>query len=298
MYQEYFGLRELPFTLTPNTHFYLKSATHQQALEMLVVALQNREGFLKVTGEVGTGKTLLCRKLLNMLEGDFLTAWIPNPNFAASTLYCVLADELGATLDNDALNELNAAANDVTTERHVLALRRINECLIKHAQHGRPVVLVIDEAQTMPRDTLEALRLLTNLETESDKLLQVVLFGQPELDTVLAGHDLRQLRQRITFSHRLQPFTREDIERYIAHRMVQAGYAGGRLFEARAVTLLTRASRGVPRLINILCHKALMLCYGKGERIVRAAHVKAAVKDTESCSLAWSGWRRLWSWGA
>jgi MSHA biogenesis protein MshM len=301
MYQDYFGLSELPFTLTPNTHFFLKSATHQQALEMLSVALKHREGFLKVTGEVGTGKTLLCRKLLNLLDGDFVTAWVPNPNFAAETLYCVLADELGANLKREKVNPILSQIggylnSDVTTEKHVLALRQINDCLLRHAGEGRPVVLIIDEAQSMPRDTLEALRLLTNLETESEKLLQVVLFGQPELDTLLAAQDLRQLRQRITFQHHLQAFGREDIERYISHRMLLAGYQGGRLFEADAIALLTHASSGIPRLINILCHKALMLCFGQGDRMVRAKHMRAAINDTESCRQSdWLGWRRLFA---
>lgn len=291
MYQEYFGLRELPFTLTPDTYFFLNSETHEQALEMLRVALQNREGFLKVTGEVGTGKTLICRKLLNELGDDFITAYIPNPNVSAETLYCLLAEELGASSDLfDA-----CLAPEGTTDRQVLALREINEYLLNFADDGYQVVLVIDEAQSMPRDTLEALRLLTNLETESDKLLQVVLFGQPELDEMLNSRDLRQLLQRITFSYRLNPFTRADIERYIAHRMILSGYQGGPLFEAKAVSLLVKASRGIPRLVNVLCHKALMLCYGQGDSMVRGKHMHAAIRDTDSVRgpglFGWRGWR-------
>lgn len=295
MYEAFFGLREAPFTLTPNTHFFLQSETHRQALEMLLVALRNKEGFLKITGEVGTGKTLLCRKLLNALGDDYVTAYIPNPHFSAETLYCLLADELGAQQKtqghNPIYNQIDGYLNqDVTTEKHVLALQRINECLIRYANDGKQVVLIIDEAQAMPDETIEALRLLTNLETESAKLLQVVLFGQPELERMLDQKHLRQLRQRITFQHRIQPLTRRDIEHYISHRMLLAGYQGGRLFEARAINLLTRASQGVPRLVNILCHKSLMLAYGQGEKTVAARHMKAAIADTESVA------SRTWRW--
>ncbi len=294
MYEAYFGLREAPFTLTPNTHFFLQSETHRQGLEMLLVALRNKEGFLKITGEVGTGKTLLCRKLLNALEEDYVTAYVPNPHFSAETLYCLLADELGAQLprnNNPIFSQIDGYLNqDVTTEKHVLALQRINDSLIRLANEGKQVVLIIDEAQAMPDETIEALRLLTNLETESSKLLQVVLFGQPELERMLDQKHLRQLRQRITFQHRIEALSRRDIEHYISHRMLQAGYEGGRLFEARAITLLTKASRGVPRLVNILCHKALMLAYGQGLKVVSAKHMKLAIADTESVTRKTRGW--------
>lgn len=292
MYEQFFGLTEAPFTLTPNTHFFLKSQTHQQGLETLLVALNNKEGFIKLTGEVGTGKTLLCRKLLNALEAPFVTAYIPNPCCSPETLYCLIADELGITLEQDSENN---AQNSFTTDRQVLALRHINAKLLDYARSGKKVVLVIDEAQSMPLASIEALRLLTNLETESDKLLQIVLFGQPELDQLLAQEQLRQLRQRITFQHRLQPLSRLDIERYISHRMILAGYTGQRLFDAGAVSALHQASRGVPRLINILCHKALMLAYGKGSPVVSKEHMKAAVRDTES---AYSSWRMRLPWKA
>ena len=292
MYEQFFGLSEAPFTLTPNTHFFLKSETHQQGLETLLVAVKNKEGFIKLTGEVGTGKTLLCRKLLNALDEEFVTAYIPNPCCTPETLYCLIADELGIELDTA---EQDGPSNRFTTDRQVLALRHINQKLLEYAQQGRKVVLVIDEAQSMPAASIEALRLLSNLETESDKLLQIVLFGQPELDQLLAQDSLRQLRQRITFQHRLDPLSRKDIERYISHRMILAGYSGQRLFDAAAVTTLHQASQGIPRLVNILCHKALMLAYGKGSAVVRKEHMKAAVKDTES---AYSSWRFRLPWKA
>lgn len=300
MYKSFFGLQESPFTLTPNTHFFLKSETHQQGLEMLLVALHNKEGFIKISGEVGTGKTLLCRKLLNALDESYVTAYIPNPHFSAESLYCVLADELANELaasrkrekTNPIYHQIDDYFNqDVTGEKHVLALQRINDCLIRLASEGKQVVLIIDEAQSMPDDTIEALRLLTNLETESEKLLQVVLFGQPELDVMLSKKHLRQLNQRITFQHRIEPLNRKDIEHYISHRMLLAGYQGGRLFEAKAITLLTRASKGIPRLVNILCHKALIAAYGQGSKLVQSKHMNAAIRDTESIKVPF--WQRL-----
>jgi MSHA biogenesis protein MshM len=312
MYESFFGLKEAPFTLTPNTHFFLRSETHQQGLDMLLVALQNKEGFIKISGEVGTGKTLLCRKLLNALDERYISAYIPNPNFSAESLYCILADELAGELaesqkrarqlkrEHEKKEENSQAIfsqidgyfnQDVTGEKHVLALKRINECLIQFAKNGKQVVLIIDEAQSMPDETIEALRLLTNLETESEKLLQIVLFGQPELDLILQKKHLRQLQQRITFQHCIQPLNRKDIELYISHRMILAGYTGGRLFEAKAITQLTHASKGIPRLVNILCHKALMSAYGKGSKIVQRKHMMAAIRDTESINV--SLWQRF-----
>jgi len=294
MYESFFGLQEAPFTLTPNTHFFLKSETHQQGLEMLLVALENKEGFIKISGEVGTGKTLLCRKLLNSLDESYVTAYIPNPNCSVESLYCILADELSTGLkpEHNASDNSELPAHS-TGEKQVLALQRINHYLIKFAREGKQVVLIIDEAQSMPEATIEALRLLTNLETESEKLLQVVLFGQPELDTMLSKKHLRQLQQRITFQHHIKPLNREDIEHYISHRMLLAGYNGGRLFEAKAITILVRASGGIPRLVNVLCHKALMSAYGQGSKLVQGKHMKAAIRDTESIKS--SIWRRL-SW--
>jgi len=304
MYESFFGLREAPFTLTPNTHFFLKSETHRQALETLLVALSNKEGFIKITGEVGTGKTLLCRKLLNALNDDVVTAYIPNPCCSAETLYCLVADELGASeLDANGLggheqfDRRYKADNFGATEKQVLALRYINERLIEFAQQGKQVVLLIDEAQSMPVETIEALRLLTNLETESEKLLHIVLFGQPELDRMLAQENLRQLQQRISFQHRLQTLGRADIERYVSHRMLLAGYTGGRLFDVGAITLLCRGSKGVPRLVNVLCHKALMLAYGQGQKVVSRKHMHAAIKDTESAASP-SRFRMPWHYAA
>ena len=268
MYLSFFGLNEAPFSLTPNTRYFLRAESHAQALELLLVALREQEGFIKVSGEVGTGKTLLCRLLLNQLPADVKTAYLPNPQVTPTGLFQALADELGLTLD-DAEN----------THRALSSLQRY---LIDTAAEGYSVVLVIDEAQAIPEETLEALRLLTNLETESRKLIQVVLFGQPELDALLDKDSLRQLKQRITFQCRLSTLDRAAVDAYLQHRLSQAGFNGGRLFRPGAVRLIAKSSQGTPRLINILAHKALIAAYGQGAREITLRHVKLAIRDTKS----------------
>jgi len=276
MYEAHFGLQEAPFALTPNTRYFLRAPSHSEALELLLVALREREGFIKVTGEVGTGKTLLCRLLLNELDKDACTAYVPNPGLPPETLYEAVAEELGV--------DVSRCAN-----MHQV-LKALNQRLIELAMEQRPAVLVIDEAQAMPEATIEALRLLTNLETESTRLLQVVLFGQPELDTMLAKDSLRQLRQRITFQTRLQPLSRDAVGQYLRHRLAQAGHNGADLFTSGALKVLWRASGGIPRLVNILAHKALLAAWGQGDRQVARKHVLQAVRDTESArAVGWLG---------
>ncbi len=270
MYLQHFGLRELPFSLTPNTHFFLNMASYHKAFNMLVVSLANAEGFIKISGEVGTGKTMLCRKVLNTLEDDkerYVTAYIPNPVLSPKGLFMAFAEELNIEVDQD-------------VGQHRL-IKVITEKLIEISAQGKQAVLFIDEAHAMPEQTLEALRLLTNIETEQIKLFQVVLFAQPELDVALAQASLRQLRQRITFSFEIEALDRDGVERYVVHRLATAGYNGPFLFSKRALDLLYRTSMGIPRLVNILCHKALMVAFGKGERTVQVEHIKNAAEDTD-----------------
>lgn len=280
MYEKHFGLKALPFNLTPDTDFYFSYADHQEALNVLLVALRMGEGFLKITGEVGTGKTLICRKLLNALTDEGLvTAYIPNPFLSPSALRHALAEELGVE-----------CPRNIGGHR---ALQLINHRLIELKASGRQVVLLLDEAQALPQETLEAIRLLTNLETEKSKLLQVVLFGQPELDLQLAQRSVRQLRQRITFSHSLRPMTLEGCLGYIRHRLQVAGGESG-LFDGRAMEQLYRGSRGIPRLINILAHKAFMAAYGEGSDRVGKRHVSRAIKDTDEAWAEVGTLTRLW----
>ncbi len=283
LYLKHFGLREKPFSLTPDTQFYLNEQSHRDALNTILVSLQHSEGFIKVVGEVGTGKTILCRKLLASLSDRFLSSYIPNPYLTSAELKGLLAREIGAHIEDD-----------MPADQLLLA---INERLLELAGNGVQVVLVIDEAQAMPRDTIETLRLLTNLETEKRKLLQVVLFGQPELDTMLNRADLRQLKQRIVFSEYLRPFSADGARRYLDHRLYSAG-ADRPMMSRTAVWMLSKASRGVPRVLNILAHKAMLAAFGRGAHAVGTQDAARAIADTEEVS--WLGkllalrWNLLW----
>lgn len=280
MYQTHFALRELPFGLTPDTAFAFACTPHQEALNTLLVASANGEGFMKVTGEVGTGKTLLCRRFLSQLDDENVTAYLPNPLLDSHGLLLALAEELRLDFDRD-------------DDPHRLR-KALNHALLEHARAGKRVVVCLDEAQAIPLETLESLRLLSNLETEKRKLFQVVLFGQPELDVKLAHESVRQLQQRITFQYHLSPLSRRELEYYISHRLKIAGYMGDRLFNTAALDALYRASRGVPRLINVVAHKAMLAAYGEGRHYVSAAHVRKAAGDTPSARrvhspLVWAG---------
>jgi MSHA biogenesis protein MshM len=274
LYLDHFGLSELPFGITPDTSFTVLTRSHQEALNTLLVALNSGEGFIKITGEVGTGKSLLCRRLLQALPENAVSAYLPNPYLAPRTLLLALAEELGVAVDS--------ASDDY----HLL--KCVNEALLAYAGDERPVVVCIDEAQAMPLETLESLRLLSNLETEKRKLLQIVLFGQPELDRKLAEPSVRQLLQRIAFHYRLGCLGREEVGNYLAHRLRVAGYRGDELFAPRTVRSLHRASRGTPRLLNILAHKSLLAVYGEGKHAVLSRHVRQAAADTEGA--ASPGW--------
>ena len=271
MYQQYFGLTEAPFSITPDTSYFYSHGHYSEALNTLLVALRTGEGFIKVTGEVGTGKTLLCRKLLNTVERRFVTAYIPNPMLTPYGLQSAVAEELGLDMSRH--------------YGHHQLLKMIGNRLLELTASGKNIVLCIDEAQAMPIETMEALRLLTNLETEKQKLLQVILFGQPELDERLDEKTVRQLKQRITFSYHLKPIQKESLELYLRHRLGVAGYKNGNLFEVKAMRSLFKASRGIPRLINILSHKSMMSAYGQGSKYVDNKNMRAAIKDTEDAQL-------------
>lgn len=302
MYLQHFGLREQPFGLTPDTSFFFACSSYQEALNTLLVAARNGEGFIKITGEVGNGKTLLCRKFLATLNLGrkavtpigtqdenaevpaplrFVTAYIPNPYLEPATLLRALAEEFRVALDPAA-------------DQHQL-LKGLTRALLDYARKGQRALVCLDEAQAMPLETLEVLRLLTNLETEKRKLLQVVLFGQPELDARLAHHAIRQLRQRISFQYTLQGLRRDELERYLAHRMEVAGHVGEAVFGRRTVARLHRLSGGTPRLVNILAHKALMLAYGDGAQTVSAKHIARAAADTPEAKRDWLPWPALFS---
>jgi MSHA biogenesis protein MshM len=201
-----------------------------------------------------------------MLDADFVTAYIPNPLLEPRSLMLALADELECSIDRN-------------IDQHQL-IKTINLRLLELANQGKRVLLCIDEAQALPIETLEALRLLSNLETEKRKLLQIVLFGQPELDRKLARSEIRQLTQRISFHYQLQALSADEINIYVGHRLAVAGYSGPTLFSSAALIALKIASGGVPRMVNVLAHKSLMLCFGEGKDRISAWHVVMAAKDT------------------
>ena len=276
MYLEHFGLKELPFSITSDTEFFMNRAGYQDALNVMLVALRSGEGFIKVTGEVGVGKTLLCRKLMKSLTPDFVTVYIYNPYLNPDGLISALADEMQVPYSE------TTGANQI--------LKAVTKRLLELQQAGKKVVLCLDEVQAMPIRTLEVLRLITNLETEKRKLIQVVLFGQPELDALLEHPAVRQLKQRITFSYRLLPLNRVAVRAYLRHRLRVAGNRGAELFSDSAVASVYRAGNGIPRLINILSHKAMMAAFGEGSDRVRQKHVTAAIRDTLEAQQPTQGW--------
>jgi MSHA biogenesis protein MshM len=280
LYLQHFGLREPPFSITPDTSFFCACDSIQQALNTLIVAVANGEGFIKITGEVGTGKTLLCRMFLAALDDAWISAYIPNPNLDPRSLLLALADELGIRLEDD-------------RDQHRL-IKSLTHALLDLARHKKRVVVCLDETQAVPVETLETLRLLTNLETEKRKLIQVILFGQPELDEKLAADSVRQLRQRITFQHRLGTLTRPETTQYLVHRLSVAGSRNDSVFTAPAMRRIHSASKGTPRLINILANKSMMVAFGESSRSVRWRHVRAAVSDTPAASAL----AHVWAWAA
>ena len=297
MYLQHFGLREAPFSLTPDTSFFFACSNYQEGLNTLLVAARNGEGFIKITGEVGNGKTLLCRKFLATLNqgpqattmigtqdsefeakrgARFITAYLPNPYLEPRSLLMALAEEFRIELD-------------ANVDQHQL-LKELTRSLLNFAREGKRVLVCLDEAQAMPLESLEVLRLLTNLETEKRKLLQVVLFGQPELNERLRHDSIRQLRQRISFQYELKGLQRDELERYLRHRVTVAGYAGDTLFSKNAVAKLHRITGGTPRLVNIVAHKALMLSFAEGRQQVSSKHISLAAADTPEVHRDWLPW--------
>lgn len=266
MYLEFFGLRELPFTLTPNIDFCIELDDHHHAYTQIKTALAGGSALVAVTGEVGTGKSLICRCLMNSLNSSWLTAYIPNPFLTPDGLLLVLAGQLDIAITAD-------------RGRQAL-LDEITVALANLKRDGRNAVLLLDEAQAMPDDSIDILRLLANLEADSAKLLQIVMLGQPELNDLLNRDALRQLKQRITLAVELRSLSRTELAVYIHQRLAKAGFPGSTLFSNKAMDDVFKASGGNPRLINILCHKAMLVAYGRGDTGVNHLHVARAVDDT------------------
>jgi type II secretory pathway predicted ATPase ExeA len=266
MYLEHFGLREAPFRITPHTEFFFSGANRGATLEALLYAITAGEGMVKVTGEVGSGKTMLCRVLMERLPESVETIYLAVPSLSRDEMLAAIAGDLGID---------TAGAN--TTK----LVRALQDKLIAVHSAGRQVVALIDEAHAMPLGTLEEIRLLSNLETDKDKLLQIVLFGQPELDAHLALPNMRQLKERITHAFTLGPLPQREIGEYVKFRLRAAGYHGPDLFGPEALRILAEASEGLTRRINIYADKTLLAAFAAGTHTVTADHARAAVTDTQ-----------------
>lgn len=275
MYNSYFGFETTPFSLSPDTNLFVNLQGHQECFQLMCFALESGEGFLKVVGDVGTGKTILCRKLLKHLhsqpfDNEVVTVYIPNPYLTPKGLMSAVISELN-------IDDKGFANPDEQIEL-------LNKHVLNLAKDNKSIVIIVDEAQALPDDTLEALRLITNLETETQKLVQIVLIGQIELDDILNTDRFRQLNQRITFSHYLQPLTPSSTDHYIRHRLMRAGFSGEPLFSNKAIKTLFKYTHGVPRMINVIGHKSLLSAYAKGRRNVTSSDIKNAYLDTNKSS--------------
>lgn len=257
MYKEYFGLKEAPFSISPDPQFLYMSERHREALAHLIYGMKADSGFVLLTGEVGTGKTTICRCLLGQIPDKSEIAFILNPKLSVAELLATICDELGISYPKESYSI------KVFTDL-------INSYLLDLHSQGKQTVLIIDEAQNLSVDVLEQIRLLTNLETDKHKLLQVIMLGQPELNRILERSELRQLSQRVTARYHLEPLSRSEMEGYLQHRLAVAGVERP-LFPLKTVNKLYRLTGGVPRLINLLCDRALLGAYVKGLNVVSPA---------------------------
>lgn len=288
LYLEHFGMAEPPFRITPHPDFFFDGADRGATLEGLIYAILHDEGIVKVSGEIGSGKTTLCRVLMERLPPEVEIVFLANPSYSRSEILHAIADEFG----------LPPSAEGAPPS----ALRDLQNHLIELYASGKRVVVLIDEAHAMPEDTLEQVRLLSNLESSRHKLLQIVLFGQPELDEALAQPSLRQLKDRITHSFRTRPLSSGEAAKYISHRMRAAGYRGPEVFAPAAVVMITKAASGLTRRINVLADKALLAAFAAGTHAVTPREVRTAVADSEFAPLgtreARNSPRRRWAMAA
>src|SRR5215470_7471883 len=266
MYNEFYGFREAPFNITPDPRFLFFSDKHREAFNHILFGIRERKGFIQITGEVGAGKTTICRAILSELGPGCKTALILNPMVTSTQLMRTILTELG----------LESRTRDRTAYLEIL-----NRFLLEEAAAGNDVVLLIDEAQDLEPELLEQVRLLSNLETDQRKLLQIVLIGQPELREKLNERGLRQLRQRITVRYHLAPLNRFETARYIGHRLRVAGANGRPSFTRWAVRRVHHYARGVPRLINAVCDKALLYGYVNGTYELRSRAIGKAIRELE-----------------
>jgi MSHA biogenesis protein MshM len=266
MYLEHFGINEHPFRITPVTEFFFSGANRGEILDALIYSICEVEGIIKVSGEVGSGKTMLCRMLLEKLPAHIETIYLANPSLSREEMLYAIADGLGL---------------NTTGERVGVIMSMIQNKLEEKAREGKRIVVLVDEAHAMPLDTLEELRLLYNLQVGNSKLLQIVLFGQPELNTKLDQPNMRQLKDRIVHHFNMQPLSRDILESYLMFRMRAAGYHGPNIFSPGALKLIANASSGLMRRVNILADKSLLSAFVEDTYYVKANHVQAALRDSD-----------------
>jgi general secretion pathway protein A len=267
LYNDFYGLVESPFNITPDPRFLYHSAKHREALAHLHFGIQQRKGFIQITGEVGSGKTTLCRALLQQLGPQYQTAVILNPSLDPTELLASICLELGI--------------HPPGPRSRIELLHDLNHHLLQQAQAGRDVVLILDEAQDLSLELLEQVRLLSNLETDNRKLLQIVLIGQPELRSKLNDPRLRQLRQRITVRYHIQPLSLREMVDYIRHRIHLSGGKGSPRFSPWAMWRVYRYSGGIPRLINAVCDKALLCGFVASAHTLTSTHIRRAIRALE-----------------
>ena len=271
MYLEHWGLSRPPFRITPETSQFFDGALRGSILKALEYAILNGEGIIKVSGEVGSGKTMLCRVLEERLSGRLEIVYLGNPSLSPEDVLRAIASEMDLKVPDDA--------------SHLQLIQHLHEALLERHARGMQVVVFIEEAQSMSMETLEEIRLLSNLETSSQKLLQMVLFGQPELDEKLACSEIRQLKERITQNFTLPPLTRKDVEAYLRFRMNNSGYRGPDVFSRGAIKAITRASRGLARRVSILADKSLLAAFSDASLNIRPKHAFVAIADCEFSEL-------------
>ena len=266
MYNQFYGLKENPFNVTADPSFLYFSNRHKEAFSHMLYGIRAKKGFLEITGEVGTGKTTLCRALLDQLEDNVKTSFIFNPNLSELQLLQAIVEDFGI----------------VPVKRSKIGLfSLLNDFLLEQLSKGYNVVLIIDEAQNLKPRVLEQIRLLSNLETRKEKLFQIILVGQPELKEKLRSESLRQLRQRIGISYHILPLDLKDIAPYIHHRLKIAGADENDIFSDDAIDEIGKFSQGIPRLINVICDKTLLLGYAISKRHLTAEHVKRSIDEME-----------------
>jgi general secretion pathway protein A len=266
MYRKFFGLKEKPFNVTADPSFLFFSRRHKEAFSHLVYGIKERKGFLEITGEIGTGKTTLCKALLNSLDKETKTAIIFNPNLSKTQMMKTILQDFGISVEN---------------QSRVSLISRLNEFLIEQLFLKKNVVLIVDEAQNLNTSLLEQIRLLSNLETEKEKLLQIVLVGQPELRDKLKSPGLTQLRQRISVRYHILPLERDELNKYIRHRLSVAGANNSVKFETRTLEKIYHYSQGVPRLINMLCDKAMLAAFVQETKSIKPKLIGECIQELE-----------------